>query len=387
MSDIAEGLGAAIEGALTAKAVEPGAGSAAEGSGDHTGCANCGATLTGPYCNQCGQKAHVHRTLAAIGHDLMHGVLHLDGKLAHTLPLLTFKPGTLTRRYIEGERAKFVSPMAMFLFSVFAMFAVFQILGIGVPSSLDPGGGIAGVERSLQQAVDRNEEALAEVEADLAKLEPDADAAVRGELERRKTNLEEELAQLAQLSTLPLVSSEAPGETGSEADRQTGADDGVVTLGEFDNGQMTFDGTGIDWIDKGLVKKWSENPGLMLYKLQANAYKFSWLLIPLSIPFVWLLFVWRRGFKAYDHAVFVTYSLAFTSLLFIVLSVLFSFESMAPVAGLLLVLVPPIHLYKHLRGTYQLSRFSAFWRLLALSAFIWIVIGLFLQTLVLLGAF
>ncbi|MEE4288447.1 MAG: DUF3667 domain-containing protein, partial [Erythrobacter sp.] len=331
--------------------------------------------------------AHVHRTLAAIGHDLMHGVLHLDGKLAHTLPLLTFKPGTLTRRYIEGERAKFVSPMAMFLFSVFAMFAVFQILGIGVPSSLDPGGGIAGVERSLQQAVDRNEEALAEVEADLAKLEPDADAAVRGELERRKTNLEEELAQLAQLSTLPLVSSEAPGETGSEADRQTGADDGVVTLGEFDNGQMTFDGTGIDWIDKGLVKKWSENPGLMLYKLQANAYKFSWLLIPLSIPFVWLLFVWRRGFKAYDHAVFVTYSLAFTSLLFIVLSVLFSFESMAPVAGLLLVLVPPIHLYKHLRGTYQLSRFSAFWRLLALSAFIWIVIGLFLQTLVLLGAF
>ncbi|MEE4289879.1 MAG: DUF3667 domain-containing protein [Erythrobacter sp.] len=383
MSDIAEGLGAAIEGALTAKAVEPGAGSAAEGSGDHTGCANCGATLTGPYCNQCGQKAHVHRTLAAIGHDLMHGVLHLDGKLAHTLPLLTFKPGTLTRRYIEGERAKFVSPMAMFLFSVFAMFAVFQILGIGVPSSLDPGGGIVGVERSMQEAVERNKAALAKVEADLAKLEPGADTAKRAELERHKADLEAELAQLAQIAALPLVSGDAPRESEGSA----GTDGGSVTLGEFDNGEITFDGTGIEWIDKGLVKKWSKNPGLMLYKLQANAYKFSWLLIPLSIPFVWLLFAWRRGFKAYDHAVFVTYSLAFTSLLFIVISVLFSFESMAPLAGLLLVFVPPVHLYKHLRGTYGLGRLGAFWRLLALSAFIWIVIGLFLQTLVLLGAF
>jgi hypothetical protein len=70
-----------------------------------------------------------------------------------------------------------------------------------------------------------------------------------------------------------------------------------------------------------------------------------------------------------------------------VLSLLFSFENLAPIAGLLLVFVPPIHLYKHLRGTYRLSRFSALWRLLALSAFIWIVIGLFLQALVVLGAF
>ncbi len=32
----------------------------------------------------------------------------------------------------------------------------------------------------------------------------------------------------------------------------------------------------------------------MIYKLQANGYKFSWLLIPLSLPFVWLTFVWKR---------------------------------------------------------------------------------------------
>jgi hypothetical protein len=84
-------------------------------------------------------KGARHRSLAAIGHDIMHGVLHLDGKLWNTLPLLAFKPGKLTRRFIEGERAKFVSPMAMFLFSVFAMFAVFQMVGISAPTDLGEG--------------------------------------------------------------------------------------------------------------------------------------------------------------------------------------------------------------------------------------------------------
>ena len=48
---------------------------------------------------------------------------------------------------------------------------------------------------------------------------------------------------------------------------------------------MNVNLTGIEDLDAGILKKWQENPGLMLYKLQANGYKFSWLLIPLSIPF------------------------------------------------------------------------------------------------------
>ena len=51
--------------------------------------------------------------LTALWHDLAHGVLHLDGKIWRTLPLLAWRPGELTRRYIEGERARFVSPMAL----------------------------------------------------------------------------------------------------------------------------------------------------------------------------------------------------------------------------------------------------------------------------------
>ena len=45
----------------------------------------------------------------------------------------------------------------------------------------------------------------------------------------------------------------------------------------------------------------AKNPELVFYKLKTNAYKFSWALIPISVPFVWLLFPFSRRFRLYDH--------------------------------------------------------------------------------------
>ena len=374
MNDIAEGIGGAVEGALFGRAVEPKHGEKLpQGSStDPAECANCGATVAGAYCTQCGQKRHVHRSLAAIGHDLLHGVLHLDGKFWSTLPLLVFKPGALTRRYIDGERAKFVSPMAMFLFSVFAMFAVFQMVGLTVPTDL---GGVTPAQfgRAVDDQIERVDADLAEIERELEAGEITADE--RGELEARQAELTDQKAGLDAVSAL----------ADDEASVETKSNGIPIATRERDGIEANI--TGIEYLDKGIVKKWNDNPGLMLYKLQANGYKFSWLLIPLSIPFVWLLFAWKRRFKAYDHAIFVTYSLSFMSMLFIAASLFVLVPSWGWIAALLLTLIPPIHVYKQLRYTYDLSRFSAFWRLMVLSAFIWVVIVLFLQALLMLGAF
>lgn len=146
-------------------------------------------------------------------------------------------------------------------------------------------------------------------------------------------------------------------------------------------------GTGLTWLDETLIKKWKNNPGLMLYKMQANGYKFSWLLIPLSLPFMWLMFAWRRQYKAYDHAIFVTYSLSFMSLLFIVMSIFSTIPGGSGWAVGLFLIGAPLHLYKQLRYAYGLSRFSAFWRFCVLFMAIQIVLTLFLLILGVLGAF
>ena len=355
MNGFGEGIGTAIEGGLLGRAVEPGTGGVDGQAHGATTCANCQTAFSGHYCPQCGQKAHIHRSLAAIGHDIMHGVLHLDGKLWETLPLLAFKPGQLTRRYIAGERAKFVSPMAMFLFTVFAMFAVFQMVGIS--PSADFAEGWANYDEDSKG----NSAFRSNIQQQITKLEREREELPTGS--PRKTEIDNDLKGLGMV-----------------------LDGTPIVLGE--GSSVKLNGTGIDFLDKGIFEKWQKNPSLMLYKLQSNGYKFSWLLIPLSIPFVWLMFAWRRQYKAYDHAVFVTYSLSFMSLLFIAMSIISTIPGGGGWAALLFFVSVPLHLYKQLRHAYSLSRFSAFWRLSVLLLFaIHIVLTLFLLIVGALGAF
>jgi hypothetical protein len=128
----------------------------------------------------------------------------------------------------------------------------------------------------------------------------------------------------------------------------------------------------------------AKNPELLFYKLKTNAYKFSWALIPISVPFVWLLFPFSRRFRVYDHTVFVTYSLCFMMLLLAASSVVGIVSD--SIAGLAFF-VPPFHMYRQLKGTYGLSRGAALWRTGLLVIFAFIAISLFAGLLVAIGAF
>ena len=362
MGDWDDAVGTAVEGGLAARAVaaetrKPGgeAQVLVDGHFAEATCLNCGTGLIGPHCHRCGQQAHLHRTIGAFLHDLLHGALHFDGKTWRTLPKLALKPGELTRRYIDGERARFVSPMALFLFSVFLMFAVFQAIGLTTPTELSTRDGISAQLEEARAGLTAEREALRQ-ELERAPVDSPQRALMQGEL----AEVEERIAAVARTGAVMASGGGLPS----------------VTVGK----------SGWEWFDKGL-EKWRTNPGLMLYKLQANSYKFSWLLIPLSVPFVWLLFLWRRGFRAYDHAIFVTYSLAFMSLLFVALSMLNTLGAPGGIVLLAGSLIPPVHIYKQLRGTYALARFSALWRVSVLAIFITVVVTLFLQILLLLGAF
>jgi Protein of unknown function (DUF3667) len=372
MSGLGDGIGTVIEGGLLGRAVEPKTGEGGEHASGPATCANCQTIFSGHYCPECGQKAHVHRSLTAIGHDIMHGVLHLDGKLWDTLPLLAFKPGDLTRRYIAGERAKFVSPMAMFLFTVFAMFAVFQMVGISPSSDFAEGWNNNSDESSAKGVFQKN------IQQQITELEKERDGLSKGDERRDAID-----AELAIIRKMIGQGKAADADVKAEADT-----DGTTKIAIDKTNTVVVDPTTEEWLGSGIIKKWKQNPSLMLYKLQSNGYKFSWLLIPLSVPFLWLMFAWRRQFKAYDHAIFVTYSLSFMSLLFIVMSIL----SVIPGVGsgwafLLFAIAAPLHLYKQLRYAYGLSRFSAMWRFFVLINFIPIVLALFAQVLLVLGAF
>jgi Protein of unknown function (DUF3667) len=348
-----DAAGELVTGGLLGRAVEPRAGEG-NGHGHATICLNCGTALLGPHCHECGQSGHVHRSLGAIGHELLHGVAHFEGKMWRTLPLLAWRPGDLTRRYIAGERARFVSPMAMFLFSIFAMFAIFQIFGISTPTDLDTA--MARPAAAIQQSIVKQEARRDSKAAKLATL--DANDSDRAEVQ----------ADIA------------------EANREiTALKSAAAQIGHGPEEEQGFTArTGWHTLDHG-IEKWQKNPALMLYKLQSNIYKFSWLLIPLSVPFVWLLFFWKRQYKMYDHAVFVTYSIAAMSLLFIVVTLLGATGVSEEANAAIAMLVPPVHICRQLKQAYGLRWRSAILRTIVLLWFITIIAVLFLLILGLLG--
>ena len=358
-----EGVGEAVTGGLFARTAEPEAGEATHEAGG--ACLNCGAELSGPYCRMCGQRGHVHRTISAIGHDLIHGILHLDGKFWRTLPLLAWRPGELTRRYVHGERAKFVSPLGMFLFAIFLMFAVLQIYGLSL-SSLDRVGATQ-IRRGMDQA-------RAEMVSDLAELREDRAEVARGEV----------VPYRGQPPTLGQIDARI-AETQSQLDEIDEVRSRTSRLGLGGGDGNTGIRTGWSRLDKGF-QKFNENPGLALYKLQANGYKFSWLLIPLSVPFVWLLFFWTRRFRFYDHMVFVTYSLAAMSLLAIILMVLGFAGVHVAIISTAGVFIPPIHMFRQLKQAYGLGWFGALVRTFLLVNFCFVTASLFFVLLLGIGA-
>jgi hypothetical protein len=340
-----DGVGEAVTGAMLARAVEPAAGEPGpDGHTHEAACLNCRTLLSGPYCTACGQKAHIHRSLRAFFADFAAGVMNFEGKIWRTLPMLAWRPGDLTRRYIEGERARFVSPVALYLFSVFAMFAVLSFNGV---TSTDGSGMRVGVGAAVKDEAAQ----LARLEA--RKKELIADKADVADIDRQVAVQRRELDQLRRLQRGEMIAFD--GDEGKQAP---------------------------GWL-KDVAAKAQKDPGAAVGNVWDAASKYSWLLIPISVPFLWLLFPFSRRFRLYDHTVFVTYSLSFMMALVIMAGVLVAVG--VPGIASLLFFIPPVHMYRQLKGAYGLSRISALLRTIALVTFAIVAGTLFFVTIFAIG--
>src|SRR5690606_41696353 len=100
-----EAAGGAMTAGVIAGAIEKPTGQSGQ---RRSVCADCGAEVTGRFCSNCGQPAHVHRTLLHLGEELLHGVTHFDGRLWRALPPLIVNPGRMTRERVGGKRTSYV---------------------------------------------------------------------------------------------------------------------------------------------------------------------------------------------------------------------------------------------------------------------------------------
>jgi hypothetical protein len=83
-----------------------------------THCLSCGEQLEGHFCHHCGEKVINPHHDYSIWHFLEHTIddfTHFDLKIIRTFKNLFFKPGLLTKNYVEGVRVSLMRPVQLFI--------------------------------------------------------------------------------------------------------------------------------------------------------------------------------------------------------------------------------------------------------------------------------
>jgi hypothetical protein len=89
-----------------------------------TRCLNCQAELHGTFCAACGQRSvPANPTVRELAGDAWHELTGYDGRVATTFRDL-LHPGRLTIEYLQGRRARYLSPVRLYLIASVVYFLV-----------------------------------------------------------------------------------------------------------------------------------------------------------------------------------------------------------------------------------------------------------------------
>ena len=96
-------------------------------------CMNCGAPLTGPFCQLCGQKHDdIRRPMWSFIMQIFDDVISTDSRTWRTLLTLIFVPGKLSKDYNDGKRARFLPPLRLYLITTVLFFITLNITDTSV---------------------------------------------------------------------------------------------------------------------------------------------------------------------------------------------------------------------------------------------------------------
>lgn len=156
-------------------------------------CLNCGTVLAGPFCHYCGQPdKRLMRFFPVLLREFLEDFVDFDSRFVRTLKPLLFKPGRLTRDFMDGKRFRYTPPLRLYLFSSVILFVVVTLVSaVSIPNLIDTGSGDRASGRGISVSVDSDSAGNGTADSD-EETPPgtaeDIDFTVGGESWDRETN-------------------------------------------------------------------------------------------------------------------------------------------------------------------------------------------------------
>ena len=339
-------------------------GGVSEGAGhaDLTGepCRNCGTVVEGRYCSECGQLAQTfHRPFWALAGEALGDFLSLDGRVMRTIPNLMFKPGRVTREYLQGKRQRFVPPFRLYLLTSFIYFLMMFAYG-------DSQGWF-----DIRYANQDLRPITVEAEVPEGVTEQDMDAAMdeaQRALDAAGVTVDLETIGNSNGDGAQDDTAIAGSETVQESDHvEMFRDDGRVNregiLSQVRESDTMSDGAKqfVEMMVSHMADAY-ENQGMFFASIQSWAPRIALAFTPAMILLLAIVYPFSRRIYIYDH---VIVSLHFQSWYYILLSCAFVFFWI----GLdwfawILFIAPPIYIYRMLREIYSSGRILSVFRTL-----------------------
>ncbi len=362
MENELEAVALASAGALSRKTDNGSAG------GEAAACRNCGEVVNRKYCGACGQLAeNFHKPVGDLLLEALTDLLSFDGRVARTIPALIFNPGQVTKRYLSGERQRFVPPFRLYLLASFVFFfALFTVSETSDWFRLNGGAPIEDVSG-------RQEGASPENKADPS-IEPSKNPSEGSDTPA--TDAAESVPENSPGASAP----DPQEEVERIIDDLQLSEDEVATLDSNIGKYFGPDGR----IDRELLKHdiglenrelqerqlidsivdsgadVFENRALLLVALNKWAPRLALAFLPLLVICLIIVFPFRKGIYVYDHLIVALhYQTWFYFLMTFTVIMIWLAQYWV---WFVVFIAPLIYLYRMMRQVYGAGRFLAFLR-------------------------
>ncbi|MEZ4778443.1 MAG: DUF3667 domain-containing protein [Flavobacteriaceae bacterium] len=337
-------------------------------------CLNCGhpLDLSDVYCSYCGQLNSTKKlAFTDFFKEFFSSIVNYDSRLRYTIKDILFKPGTITKNYVEGQRLKYANPFRFFL-SVSIIYFLIQSL----ISTFSGNNAFINLNNN-DSSGNKNEKIVTFNSSDSNNNKKNT---IQDSLTTQKDTLQ------AGEKDLPFQTKK-PKEITYYSEKELDSMSLTDRLGKrwglyqdfYEEYDISNPGIALDslkhnktrfnqWLysKNSSIKRIKENPFEFVNYLLGKVPFFLFFFAPFFALFFWLLYS-KKKYSYMEHLIFIfhIFGFVFLGMLLLLLPDLLIGEDI--LTGIFLTLIGPFYFYKALRNFYRQNRFISILKFLILN--------------------